>query len=99
ARHKRGVLFNHVVELAAPFFVFGPRRLRIIAGALMVALQLVLIASGNLSFLNWLTLVPILACFDDGLWRRLLPQRLVARAERARAAAIPSRVQGATTAV
>ena len=24
--HKLGVLFNHVVELVAPFFVFGPRR-------------------------------------------------------------------------
>ena len=97
--HKLGVLFNHVVELAAPFFMFGPRRLRHVAGALMAGLQLVLIASGNLSFLNWLTLVPILACFDDGLWRRVMPRRLVARAERARAAALPSRAQGATVAV
>ena len=98
--HKLGVLFNHVVELAAPFFVLAPRRrLRWIAGALMAALQIVLIASGNLSFLNWLTLVPILACFDDGLWRRLLPRALVERAERAQAAAVPSRAQGATTAV
>src|SRR3954470_6959759 len=97
--HAIGVVFNHVVELAVPFFVFGPRRWRIAAGALMAALQIVLIASGNLSFLNWLTLVPILACFDDGVWRRLLPERLVARAERARAAAVGSRAQGATTAV
>src|SRR5205085_617806 len=69
--HKVGVAFNHVVELAAPFFVFGPRRWRNVAGALMAALQVILILSGNLSFLNWLTLVPILACFDDGLWRRV----------------------------
>lgn len=27
--------------------------------------QVVLIISGNLSFLNWLTIVPSLACFDD----------------------------------
>lgn len=27
--------------------------------------QVVLIISGNLSFLNWLTVVPSLACFDD----------------------------------
>ena len=64
----------------------------------MAALQLVLIASGNLSFLNWLTLVPIAACFDDGLWRRVLPRFVVARAERARAGAAPSRAQGATVA-
>jgi len=97
--HKLGVLFNHVVELVVPFFVFGGLRLRAVAGALMAALQIVLIASGNLSFLNWLTLVPILACFDDSLLRRLLPRRLVARAEGARATAIPSRAQGAATAV
>lgn len=30
-----------------------------------VLLQVVLIVSGNLSFLNWLTIVPSLACFDD----------------------------------
>jgi hypothetical protein len=67
--HKVGVLFNHLVEIVAPFLIFGPRRIRYLGGALMLALQLVLIASGNLSFLNWLTLVPILACFDDRWWR------------------------------
>jgi hypothetical protein len=97
--HRLGVLFNHLVELAAPFFVFGPRRIRYAAGAAMAALQIVLLASGNLSFLNWLTLVPILACFDDRLWARVLPAALIARAARARAAAVPSRAQGAAAAV
>jgi hypothetical protein len=97
--HRLGVLFNHIVELAAPLFVFGPRRLRHAAGIAMAALQIVLLASGNLSFLNWLTLVPILACFDDKFWARLLPAPLVARATRARAAATPSRVHGAVTAL
>jgi len=92
--HKIGVVFNHVVELGAPFLVLGPRRLRHLGGALMVALQIILILSGNLSFLNWLTLVPILACFDDGLWRRLLPAWLVTRSAAARVAARPSRAQG-----
>src|SRR5262249_39115418 len=93
--HAVGVVFNHLVELGAPFLVLGPRRLRHLGGALMLALQAILIASGNLSFLNWLTLVPILACFDDGVWRRLLPRALVARADAASAAALPSRAQGA----
>jgi hypothetical protein len=99
AAHTAGVVFNHFVELAAPFFMFGPRRVRIAGGACLAALQLVLIASGNLSFLNWLTLVPIVACFDDGVWRRLLPRALVARAERARAAAAPSRATGLVAAL
>jgi len=50
-----------------------------------VAFQVGLILSGNLSFLNWLTIVPILACFDDGLLRRMLPRPLVAMSERAAA--------------
>jgi hypothetical protein len=41
-----------------------------------VALQAFLIASGNLSFLNWLTIVPALACFDDTAFVRLMPSRL-----------------------
>jgi hypothetical protein len=88
-----GVLFNHVAELVAPWFAFGPRRARHVAGAVMLALQIILILSGNLSFLNWLTIVPILACFDDGLLRRVLPDRLGRAAARAAAAARPARVQ------
>ncbi len=88
-----GVLMNHLAELVAPWFVFGPRRVRHAAGAVMLAFQGMLIASGNLSFLNWLTIVPILACFDDSLLRRVLPRALVARAERAAAVAKPSRAQ------
>ena len=96
--HAVGVLFNHVVELGAPLLVLGPRRARHAAGFLMAALQVVLILSGNLAFLNWLTLIPIAACFDDGMWARILPRALVARAEAARAVATPSRAQTALVA-
>jgi hypothetical protein len=96
--HACGVVFNHVVELGAPFLVLLGRRGRIAGGLLMAALQIVLILSGNLSFLNYLTLVPIAACFDDGVWRRVLPRPLVRRASAARAAAQPSRAQGAAAA-
>jgi hypothetical protein len=86
-----GVLYNHFAELVAPLFAFGPRRVRHVAGAAMLALQVTLILSGNLAFLNWLTIVPILACFDDTLLRRLLPRGLVRTAERAAAVARPTR--------
>jgi hypothetical protein len=33
----------------------------------------ILIISGNLSFLNWLTIVPSLACFDDAALGFLFP--------------------------
>ncbi len=88
---KIGVWFNWLAELAAPWFVFWPRIARHIAGIVIVILQLILILSGNLSFLNWLTIVPALACFDDVFWSRLLPRSLVRRAEAAAARAEPSR--------
>jgi len=88
---RAGVLFNHAAELAAPWFVFWPRLARHIAGAVIVLFQLTLIVGGNLSFLNWLTIVPALACFDDSFWRKILPRALVRRAERAAAEAQPSR--------
>jgi hypothetical protein len=89
--HEAGVLFNHLAELVAPWFVFWPRLARHVAGTVLVAFQVTLILSGNLSFLNWLTIVPVLACFDDGLLRHVLPRRLVVRAQRAAADAVPSR--------
>jgi len=91
--HKLGALYNHLAELVAPWFSFGPRLARHLAGVLMLSFQVILIASGNLSFLNWLTIVPILACFDDSLLRRVLPRKLVARAELAAAEARASRAQ------
>jgi len=88
---EAGVIFNHAAELVAPWFVFGPRKVRHIAGVVIVLFQGFLILSGNLSFLNWLTIVPALACFDDSFWRRILPVRLAGAGERAMSAARPSR--------
>jgi hypothetical protein len=92
--HTLGVLFNHFAELVAPFGVFGPRRVRIVAGAVIVLFQSLLILSGNLSFLNWLTILVALPCFDDGVFARLAPRslrlRLVALRARVRA---PSRAR------
>jgi len=77
--HAGGVLANHAVEVLAPFGLFGPRRVRHLCGAATVAFQVMLILSGNLSFLNWLTLVLGCACFDDTLLARVLPKALVQR--------------------
>jgi hypothetical protein len=73
--HKVGVVMNHVVELGVPLLVALPRPFRITAGAWFVAFQATLVLSGNLSFLNWLTIVPAIACFDDKLLFRLFPAK------------------------
>jgi hypothetical protein len=80
-----GVWFNWLAEIIAPFFVFWPRIARHIAGVVIVLFQLNLVISGNLSFLNWLTIIPALACFDDSFWAHILPLRLVKKAEVAEA--------------
>jgi hypothetical protein len=83
------VLYNHATEVGAPWALAGPRAARLVAATMMVVFQMTLILSGNLSFLNWLTLVPIVACFDDAALARVLPARLVRAAERAAARSNP----------
>ncbi|XP_051523278.1 lipase maturation factor 1 [Myxocyprinus asiaticus] len=63
--HRFETLSNHFIELVVPFFTFMGRGMCMVNGALQILFQVVLIISGNLSFLNWLTIVPSLACFDD----------------------------------
>lgn len=93
---KSGVWYNWLAELVAPWFVFWPRMARHIAGSVIIGLQVILLFSGNLSFLNWLTIVPALACFDDTFWARVLPPALVRRAraaaERAEPPTLPMQV-------
>ncbi len=68
--NKFSVLFNHFIELIIPFFYFGPRVFRNTAGVLTVIFQIIIISSGNFSWLNHVTLVIAISCFDDSF----LPQ-------------------------
>ena len=102
--HALEALGNHAVELVVPFLLFGPRRLRHVGGAITIAFQIWLIFSGNLSFLNYLTIAIAVACFDDSLLARLLPRRLAsapAPSPRRRRALTPARrvVSGALVAL
>jgi len=88
---KAGVWFNWLAEIVAPLFVFWPRIGRHIAGVIIVLFQITLIFSGNLSFLNWLTIIPALACFDDDFLYKCLPAVLVRKAVDARNNEQPSK--------
>src|SRR6266480_2169027 len=90
--HQFETAWNHFIELIVPWFSFGPRSARHIAGILLVSFQIVLIISGNLSFLNYVTIIPFLACFDDTFLRHFLPATLVRRAEGAAQKSRPSRI-------
>ena len=98
--HTAGVVVNHFAELIAPFGVFGPRPVRLVAGLVIVGFQALLILSGNLSFLNWLSIVVTLACFDDRAFTRWTPENLRNDLTRLRDAVLaPSRARRATLVV
>ena len=62
--NKGGVLFNHFSELVVPFFYFVPQPVAGIAGLITIAFQCSIIASGNLSWLNWLALFLAFSTLD-----------------------------------
>ena len=74
AVHHAGVLLNHFVEVIVPFALFAPQPGAAIAAFLIMAFQLVLIVSGNLSWLNWLTLALAISAVDDR-WLSWIPIR------------------------
>ena len=74
--HKTCVLFTHFAELIVPWFLFAPwRRVRAVAGLLTIYFQLTLIISGNLSWLNYVTIALCIPCFDDKMLARVFRVR------------------------
>ena len=56
------------IELAVPFLIFGPRRLRHAACVLFVGFQLAIALTGNYAFFNLLTIALCLPLLEDGLF-------------------------------
>lgn len=73
---KLSSVFTFVVELVVPFLFFMPRRLRFLGGLLTIALQLLIILTGNYTFFNWLTIALCIPLFDDAALRRFFPPQL-----------------------
>jgi hypothetical protein len=59
------VAFCLAVEIIVPFFIWAPRRPRLIAAGLMIFLQLVIAITGNYCFFNLLTIALCLLLIDD----------------------------------
>ena len=64
--HRATGVLTLAVELGVPFLIWGPRRLRPLAFASMVGFQIVVLATGNYGFFNYLSLALCLWVFDDG---------------------------------
>lgn len=71
--HRFSALVSHFVQVVAPFALFAPQPFAAIAGSLIIFHQLVLIVSGNYSWLNWLTVVMGVSAFDDRVLSFALP--------------------------
>jgi lipase maturation factor 1 len=69
--HWLSVGFMFYAELVAPFFVFGPRPVRLAGFASLVLLQLLIAATGNYGFFNLLAIVICLCILDDRDWEWL----------------------------
>jgi hypothetical protein len=68
---KTSVLFTHFAELVVPFGILVPGVVGYAAGAITIVFQLTLILSGNLSWLNYITIVLALSCFDDAFFKKV----------------------------
>ena len=65
-----------VIELGAPWLVFAPRRGRLAGFAAVVALQILILLTGNYGFFNYLTIAICFLWLDDGFLARAMPARL-----------------------
>jgi hypothetical protein len=74
--HHGGVAFNHFIELIVPFAYFAPQPFATIAGLLTILFQLLLMLSGNLSFLTLLTMVLAIPMLDGRLLARVVRVRI-----------------------
>jgi hypothetical protein len=73
--HKAGVAVNYFAELVAPFGYFAPQPVASIAGLITILFQLMIFSSGNLSWLNFLTMVLAIPMLDDRLLAIVVPIR------------------------
>ena len=70
--HRVEVAANHFAQVVAPVFLFGPQPIATVAGAVILATQGWLMASGNFSWLNVLTMALALMSLDNRVLTRVL---------------------------
>jgi len=73
--HRASAFGMFVIEVGLPFLVFGPRRLRQLAGLCFLFLMAAIVATGNYGFFEPLTCVLCVTLFDDRALRAVLCRR------------------------
>ena len=92
------VAFCLVVEIIAPFFIWAPRRPRLIAAGLMIFLQIVIALTGNYCFFNLLTIALCLLLIDNSVVRAPQSREALRHTRRApRGRALPDQLRSYAT--
>jgi hypothetical protein len=73
--HRAGVAFNHFSELFVPFWYFLPQPIATVGALITIAFQGLIFASGNLSWLNFLTMVLAIPAINGRYLAPLIPFR------------------------
>jgi hypothetical protein len=71
--HRLEVAANHLTQLVIPFGLFMPQPVAGVAGLAVIVTQSWLVASGNFSWLNALTIVCAFSALPDSMLGALLP--------------------------
>jgi hypothetical protein len=71
--HRIEVAANHLTQLVVPLGLFAPQPVARVAAGIMIVTQLWLMASGNFSWLNALTIAIALPVLGDEVWTAVLP--------------------------
>jgi predicted DCC family thiol-disulfide oxidoreductase YuxK len=82
--HRLSCFVMFAVELATPFLIVAPRRLRLFACAAMAGLQAIIAATGNYAFFNLLTLALCVLLVDDASFPAGIRERAVKDSRAAR---------------
>ncbi len=80
---KIGVWYTHIIQLVVPWFLLIPGWPRVIAGIFLLLFQITLMISGNLSFLNLISIVAIIAAFNDTFLQFVMPDVIIKKAAEA----------------
>jgi hypothetical protein len=71
--HRLEVLGSHFAQLVLPFGLLAPQPVAALAAAYMIGTQLYLVVSGNYAWLNWITIVILVAALPNWLLEPVLP--------------------------
>ena len=85
------------IELALPFLIFCPRRLRFAAACGFLLLQTLILLTGNYTFFNLLGMVLCLVLFDDAALLSVLPPGLARFVQRRAGETRPGRIAAVAT--